>query len=243
LDKAIAAWLWSGRRATVAGLSAAAFHGSLWIDAGLPAELNQRHRHKTKGIVLHSDRLGEDEVCVVDGVPATTPARTAYDLGRRRGLETAVVRLDGLMQATHLKPVDVAVLADRHSGARGIVQLREAIGLSDAGSESPQETRTRLVLTSAGLRPKRTQIEVFDSFGVFIGRIDMGWDEWLVGVEYDGEQHWTNPEVRTGDIERQARLEAQGWRIVRVSADMLRHRRQVIVERTRNALLAAGAPI
>jgi hypothetical protein len=243
LDKAIAAWLWSGRRATVAGLSAAAFHGSLWIDAGLPAELNQRHRHKTKGIVLHSDRLGDDEVCVVDGVPATTPARTAYDLGRRRGLEMAVVRLDALMQATHLKPIDVAVLADRHSGARGIVQLREAIGLSDAGSESPQETRTRLVLTSAGLRPKRTQIEVFDCFGVFIGRIDMGWDEWLVGVEYDGEQHWTNPEVRTGDIERQARLEAQGWRIVRVSADMLRHRRQVIVERTRNALLAAGAPI
>ena len=36
--------------------------GSLWIDAKLPAELNQRSRHKTKGIVLHSDELG-DEKC------------------------------------------------------------------------------------------------------------------------------------------------------------------------------------
>ena len=31
--RAVAAWLWSGRNATVAGLSAAALHGSKWIDA------------------------------------------------------------------------------------------------------------------------------------------------------------------------------------------------------------------
>jgi very-short-patch-repair endonuclease len=240
-DKAIAAWLWSGRRATVAGLSAAALHGTLWIDAELPAEINQPHRHKTEGILLHSDALGDDEVCVIDGVPATTPARTAYDLGRRPGLQAAVIRLDALMQATHIAPLDVAAIADRHRGARGIKQLREAIRLSDAGAESPQETRTRLVLTSANLRPKRTQIEVFDRHGVFVGRIDMGWDDWLVGVEYDGEQHWTNPDVRAADIERQARLEALGWRIIRVSADMLRCRPHVIVERVRAALREAGA--
>ncbi len=243
VDKAIAAWLWSDRQATVAGLSAAALHGTLWIDAGLPAEINQPHRHKTKGILLHSDKLGDDEVCVVNGVPVTTPARTAYDLGRRHGLTTAVIRLDALMQATHLKAIEVALLADRHRGARGIKQLREAITLSDAGAESPQETRTRLVLTDAGLRPKRTQIQVFDRFGIFVGRIDMGWDDWKVGVEYDGVQHWTDPEVRARDIERQAKLEALGWRIIRVSAEMLRDRPYVIVERTRDALRAAGAPV
>ena len=243
VDKAVAAWLWSGRRATAAGLSAAALHGSLWIEAKLPAEINQPHRHKTKGILLHSDGLTDDEICVVEGVPATTPARTAFDLGRRRGLTSAVIRLDALMHATHLKPIDVALLADRHRGARGIIQLREAITLSDTGAESPQETRTRLVLTSAGLRPKRTQIDVFDSFGMFVGRIDMGWDDWMVGVEYDGEQHWTDPEIRARDIERQAQLEALDWRIIRVSADMLRHRPFIIVERTRDALRAAGAPV
>ena len=55
VDKAVGAWLWSGRRGTVAGLYAAALHGSRWIDAKLPAELNQPSRHKTKGILLHSD--------------------------------------------------------------------------------------------------------------------------------------------------------------------------------------------
>jgi hypothetical protein len=48
-------------------------------------------------------------------------------------------------------------------------------------------SRTRLVLTAAGLRPQRTQIDVFDRFADHVGRIDMGWDDWKVGVEYDGE--------------------------------------------------------
>jgi uncharacterized protein DUF559 len=242
-DKAVAAWLWSERRATAAGVSAAALHGTKWFDAKLPAELNQPHRHKTKGILLHSDKLADDEVCVTSGIPATTPARTAYDLGRRRGLTTAVIRLDALMQATNLKQIDVEALAQRHRGTRGIVQLRQAIDLSDGGAESPQETRTRLILTHAGLRPQRTQIEVFDNFGEFVHRVDMGWDDWMVGVEYDGAQHWTDPDVRANDIETQAVLEALGWRIIRVGNDMVRYRPNTIVGRTRAALRAAGAPV
>lgn len=242
-DKAIAAWLWSGRRATAAGLSTAALLGTRWIDANRPAELNQLSRHKTKGIVLHSDELSDDESCFVRGIPVTSPARTAFDLGRRRGLTTAVIRLDALMQATNVKTSEVELIANRHRGARGIVQLRKAIDLSDGGAESPQETRTRLVLTDAGLRPQRTQIEVFDDFGGFVHRIDMGWDDWRVGVEYDGIQHWADPDVRNRDIDWQAEAEALGWRIVRVNSDMLRYRRATIVDRTRTALRAAGAPV
>ncbi|MGV0838554.1 DUF559 domain-containing protein [Mycolicibacterium thermoresistibile] len=243
VDRALAAWLWSGRRSTVAGLSAAALHGTRWIDRHLPAELNQPSRHRTAGIIAHSDVLADDERCVVRGVPATTPARTAFDVGRRRGLTTAVVHIDALMQATRLKEPDVAVLIDRHRGARGLVQLRRVIDLADPGAESPQETRTRLVLTFAGLRPKRTQIEVFNPYAEFVGRIDMGWPYWKVGVEYDGEQHWTDPAVRRRDIERSAELDALGWRIVRVSSDMLRYQQGLIVARTRAALRAAGCPV
>jgi hypothetical protein len=242
-DKAAAAWLWSERRATAAGVSAAALHGTLWIQTRWPAELNHPHRHTAKGILLHSDRLADGEVCAANGIPATTPARTAYDLGRRRGLTTAVIRLDALMQATNLKQAEVEAIAERHRGARGIVQLREAIELSDSGGESPQETRTRLVLTDAGLRPTHTQIEVFDRFGEFVHRVDMGWHHWMVGVEYDGAQHWTDPDVRARDIETQAVLHAMGWRTIRVDADLLRRRPATIVARVRAALRAAGASV
>ena len=37
--RAVAAWLWSGRNATIGGMSAAALHGSGWIEPELPAEL------------------------------------------------------------------------------------------------------------------------------------------------------------------------------------------------------------
>lgn len=243
VQKAIAAWLWSRRQATVAGVSAAALHGSLWIDARLPAELNQPSQHMTKGIVLHSDALRADEIVAVRDIPVTTPARTAFDLGRRYGLTLAVIRLDAMMQATAVKPAEIEALIHRHPGMRGVVQLRGAISLADGGAESPQETRTRLVLTEAGLRPERTQIEVYNDYGDFVGRIDMGWPGWRVGVEYDGVQHWTDPERRARDIDRQAELEALGWRIVRVSADMLRYTKHVIVERTRTELRAAGADV
>jgi hypothetical protein len=240
VQKAHAAWLWSRRTATVVCVSAAAMHGSKWIDSRLPAELNQRSQHETPGIVLHNDTLSADELGVVRGIPVTTPARTAFDVGRRYGRTMAVIRVDALLQVAELKLADVDALINRHSGARGIVQLRDVVRLADEGAESPQETRTRLVLTDAGLRPTQTQINVVNRFGDHVRRIDMGWPEWKVGVEYDGEQHWTNSAIRARDIDQQAELVELGWRIVRVSAEMLRFRQATIVARTRQALQEAG---
>jgi hypothetical protein len=241
--RAVAAWLWSGRTATVAGLSAAALHRAAWIDACLLAELNRRSRDKTHGIILHSDALWDDETCVRDGIQMTTPARTAFDLGRRKGFTNAVIRLDALAHATGLKVADVQLLADRHRGARGLVQLRRVLPMVDGGSESPYETKTRLVLIASGLPRPQTQIEVRGDWGAVLARIDMGWEEWKVGVEFDGAHHWTDPAQRTHDIDRLAELEARGWIIIRVSADLLRYRPDVVVARIRRALRAAGCAV
>ena len=58
----------------------------------------------------------------------------------------------------------------------------------------------------------------------------MGWREWKIAVEYDGVQHWADGRQRAWDIERIALLEAAGWAVVRVSAEML-GRPQVIIDR------------
>lgn len=240
-DKAVAAWLWSGRRGVVAGLSAAALRGSRWIDTAAPAELNQVSRSSPAGILIHSDRLWPDEVSLVRGIEVTTPARTAFDLGRRKGITTAVIRVDALLQATDLKIVDVAALLLRHKGVRGTVALHRVLDLADPGAESPQETRLRLLLTTEGLRPSHTQIEVFDH-GFLVGRLDMGWSQWKVGVQYDGFQHWTDPQQRARDIDQDVAYRDLGWRIVRVGADLMRYRQASVVGRTLAALRAAGAP-
>ncbi|MHC9297416.1 endonuclease domain-containing protein [Mycobacterium sp. LTG2003] len=240
--RAVAAWLWSGRRATLAGLSAAALYGTRWIDGNEPAELYRRNGKPVDGILIHRDELADDETRVLAGIPATTPARTAFDLGRRHGRDWAVSRLDALGQATGVCAADVVPLLQRHRGARGLVQLREVLELMDGGAESPPESRTRLVLIDAGLPRPRTQIVVPGDFlGRRCARIDMGYEEFKVGVEYEGAQHWTDPAVRTNDIDRYAELAAQGWITIRVSSDILRHRPHVIVARTCEALQVRGA--
>lgn len=234
-SRAVAAWLWSGRQATLGGLSAAALHGSKWIDAELPAELFRRNGKKANGILIHRDELLADEATVLHDINVTTPARTAFDLGRRGRRIAAVIRLDALANATGLAPSRIWPLVDRHSGVRGLVQLREVLDLMDGGAESPQETRTRLVLVDAGLPRPRTQVRV----GRW--RVDMGYEDFKVGLEYDGPQHWEDPEIRARDIEKYADLSARGWVIIRVGAELLRYRQRVVVARTCEALLQAGA--
>jgi uncharacterized protein DUF559 len=239
--RGVAAWLWSERKATATGLSAAALLGTRWIDPGLPAELYRRNGKPVDGIVIHRDELWEDEVRPVRGIPATTPARTAFDLGRREGLVRAVIHVDALANATNLKTADVEELIQRHPGVRGLVQLRQVIRLMDGGAESPQETRTRLLLVRAGLPKPETQIVVVDRFNHPFARTDMGYRECKVGIEFDGAQHWTDPAQRTADIDRYAELASLGWLIIRVSSDLLRYRPEVVVARVCLALRQAGA--
>lgn len=135
--RGVAAWLWSGRQATAAGLSAAALLGTRWIDPSLPAELYRRNGKPVDGIVIHRDELWGDEIRPLRTIPATTPARTAFDLGRRKGLISAVTRVDAVANATNLKAVDVEESIRRHPGVRGLVQLRQVLRLMDGGAESP----------------------------------------------------------------------------------------------------------
>lgn len=213
-----------------------------WIDPRLPAELYRRNGKPVDGILIHRDELLDDETRLVRGILATSPARTAFDLGRRDRRTPALIAVDALANATKLQSSDVYPLLKRHLGVRGLVQLREVLDLMDCGAESPQETRTRLVLVDAGLPRPQTQIVVIGNFaGRRYAKVDMGYEDFKIGVEYDGEQHWTNPEQYAYDIDRHADLLARGWVIIRVSAEMLRYRPQVVVARVCAALRAAGA--
>ena len=221
-DRAVAAWLWSGRRATLAGLSAAAMHGSRWLPDDAPAELTRVRCGSPPGISIHRDTLLDGEVCLVQSIDCTTVARTAFDLGRRIRGDEAIIRIDALLNATRLPVSDVSALAGRHPGVRGIRRLREVLALVDGGAESPQETRVRLALVRSGAPQPQTQIPIADASGRVVRRIDMGWREYCVGVEYDGEHHWTDPAAHADDIMRLEFLAARGWIIVRVSARQLR---------------------
>jgi len=240
-QRAHAAWLWSRRGAVIAGNSAAALLGAKWVSPAPDAELIYGNRRPPAGITVHSETLVPGEVVEVDGMPVTSPARTAFDIGRRMTSRLqAVQRLDALSNATDVKINEVEAVMVDHPGARGLLRLRRVLPLMDGGAESPQETRTRLVLIDAGLPKPRTQIRLFDDYGDFVARIDMGYEDLRVGIEYDGPQHWADREQRDRDIDRYTALLDLGWTIVRVSSELLRYRQGTFVARVVAAMRAAG---
>ena len=240
VDRARAAWLWSGRSATLVGHSAAAVLGSRWIPVDAPVELAHSRRPAAEGITCHSTQFRDDEVCTVNAMCCSTASRTAYDLGRRLPLVEGVIRIDALLNATRVPVAAVESIAERYPGARGIRTLRTALQLADGGAESPQESKLRVLLVRAGLPRPTTQIAVTNQWGRVVRRIDMGWPDVKVGVEYDGGQHWTDPAQHADDIDRLEFLAARGWIIVRVSARQLRYQPDGVVERVEAALLRAG---
>lgn len=240
-ERARAAWLWSRRQAVIAGTSATALLGAKWVSPALNAELIHDNRHAPRGITVHSERLHPAEVIEVEGMPVTSPARTAFDVGRWTSSRLHTVqRLDALTNATRVKIADVEEVIASHRGARGLVRLRGVLPLVDGGAESPQETRTRLAMIDAGLPTPQTQIRVCDEYGDFVARIDMGYRELLVGIEYDGPQHWTDPAQRQRDIDRHAALLELGWTIIRVSSELLRYRQGTFIARVVAAMRSAG---
>ncbi|MCH9702750.1 MAG: hypothetical protein K0U76_15465, partial [Actinomycetia bacterium] len=171
IGRAGAAWLWSRRRGVLCSLSAAAVHGAKWIDSDAPAELIHGNRRPPPGIVVRSEVLAADETRQVQGFPVTTPARTAFDLGRLLPETSGVQRIDALMHATDLKVNDVERVARAHPGSRGVRRLRRTLELVDGGAESPYESLTRLLLVRNGFPRPDTQIEVRDEFGRVFARL------------------------------------------------------------------------
>jgi hypothetical protein len=216
--RAKAGWLWAKRQGVVAGFSAAALHGSKWVDGTTTVELIHENRHRLPGLRTRGDRIGEDEVVIVDGIPVTSPTRTALDLGCWYPTTSGVAAIDSLARATDIKAADVELLAQRYPGRRGIARGRLAISLFDPGAQSPKETWLRLVLVQAGLPRPQTQIPVLNEFGSAIAYLDMGWEDVKVAVEYDGDQHRSDRSQYNWDIRRLERLQHMGWVVIRVVA-------------------------
>jgi hypothetical protein len=232
------AWLWSERRGIVAGLAAAAFHGTKWIDEDTPIELIHANPRAPDGVITRRVSLLEGEYQRRGEITCTTPARAAFDIGSRaRGtLATTVAHLDALVHATKVTAGAVAEVAARHPGSPGLRQLETALELVDGGAASPRETRLRLLLIGAGLPVPTTQIPVVRD-GRAIAYLDMGWEELMVAVEYDGDQHRTDRAQYVKDIRRIELLERMGWIIVRVvaedrPADILRRVHDAIARRS-----------
>lgn len=216
LDERIdGAYLRSGRHGVVAGVAASALLGAQWVDDDIPIEMIWDVSRAPAGIIVQRDRVAPDEINVEDCVSVTTPARTAFDIGRRIDRHDALARLDALQRATFFRPPEVLTLAERYRGARGLKQLRALLPLVDGGAASPQETRLRVLLLDAGFPVPRTQIQVVSGIRP-LRALDMGWEDFMVAIEYDGGQHQTDRYQYVKDLRVLPQVERMGWLVLRI---------------------------
>jgi hypothetical protein len=206
------------------------------VDTDVPIELIAPNARRQAGLVVRNEALADDEVGHVARLPVTTPARTAYDLGRHLPRGQAVARIDALMHATPFSVEDVLLLTKRHAGARGLRRLRAALPYVDGGAASPKETWLRLLLIDAGLPTPTTQIPVLDGCRL-MAFLDMGWEEFKVAAEYDGDQHRSDRRQYVKDIRRHEAVWDRGWIVVRVVAEDRPHD---VVNRVHSALVRRG---
>jgi very-short-patch-repair endonuclease len=166
----------------------------------------------------------------------TTPLRTALDIARSEALVDAVVALDVLLARGLVRRSDLAAAAAALPPGRGTRRAVRAVDLADERAESPPESRLRLLLRLAGLRPEPQHV-VRDGDGRFVARVDLAFPEHRIAIEYDGAWHG-----RPGQLARDRRrlndLVAAGWTVLHVTAaDM--HEPTVVVASVR-ALLGRG---
>ena len=166
------------------------------------------------GVDCRQANVRAADTMLLHGIPCTRPIRTASDLLRRQYRPYALASADAMVRAG---VVDLAELDDYvHSlkGYPGIRQARGLVSIVDGRSESPGESWSRLRLHDAGLPPPDLQIEVIDCDGND-RRIDLGYLEKRVGVEYDGREHHTDPVDTAFDTYRRDALsQRDGWQWV-----------------------------
>lgn len=236
-DRTAGAWLASDRRGIIAGAAASALHGASWVDADVPIELVSRRARPQRGLIVRTDTLAADEITWACKLPVTTRERTAFDLGRYLPRHEAIARLDALMRVQSFAIEDVLLLAKRYHGARGLKSLRQVLPLVDGGAASPRETWLRLLYIDAGLPRPTTQIPVVNERGRLVRMLDMGWEDYLVGSEYDGDRHQTERRRYVKDAKVMRTLRDLGWHVTQVIKE---DDPVEIVERARAALISRG---
>ena len=192
-----------------------------------------------RGVVGHLDRDATVRVTSVSGLRVASPPDTWCSLASVLSLDELVILGDAVVRRKH----PLATIAELgravagHAGRRGCQRLRKAFVEVRPGTDSPRETRTRLVLVRAGLPEPRINWPITNRHGAFLALGDLAYPDFRVLIEYDGGTHFGDDARAYHDIDRLDAVMAEGWRVIRLNKT---HGAAAIVSRVQRALVDAG---
>lgn len=146
---------------------------------------------------------------------------------------------DSLVRRTRTTTDDLAAFV-AGSTVNGARRAREVLPYVRARVDSPNETRLRLLMVTAGLPEPVVNHEVVDQ-QAGRRRLDLAYPELRLAVEFDGRHHIEREGQWEQDLHRREELERAGWRLIVVtSSDLYRDPLGLLI-RIVDALQLAGA--
>jgi hypothetical protein len=169
------------------------------------------------GLKCYQADLEPSDIVDVRGVPCTTPARTVADLLRWISPPMGLACADAFAAGKLIKPDEILTMLGRWPGGRFIGQARRLAGFIEPLAESFAESWLRLRLLDAGFPRPTAQVAILDETGRVVYRLDLGWPERRIGIEYDGQEFHSSRGAILADIRRREILaERFGWHVVGV---------------------------
>ncbi len=231
-----AAVLACGLEAVLSHGSAAAWHAMRRWHHGLPDVIVPRSGGRAVSAIRshRSSSLHSFDVWRRDNILVTSPARTALDLAAAltaKALRRMVRQCfaEGILSARQLH--GVLARSPRHPGA---ARLRALLADGYVPTRSELEDRALDLLAAAGI--ERPEVNPRLVLGGRAIEPDLLWRERHLVVELDGAAWHDERLAREDDAERQALMEAHGYRVLRITwRQLVEHPRQTIA-RIRAAL-------
>lgn len=107
--------------------------------------------------------------------------------------------------------------------------------------DSPQETRTRLLLVRAGVPEPEVNVDAYaDDGGGWLALPDLSWPPVKVALEYLGDVHRLQRGRWRRDVRRRTVLEDHGWIVLLATADDLERYPHDLVTRVTKTLRERG---
>jgi very-short-patch-repair endonuclease len=192
-----------------------------WDGRRIDVTAPTRRRHQG----IRSHRSDTIECVVHRGIPVTPRLRTIVDLAKTED-ERTVTRA---LRAARFSERELAQLP--RGGMIGRI-----VNLSAAPTAShPEDYVLDLILKAGFKHPEVNRAQLVDGRRTVP---DLRWPEVNLIIEVDSREWHSDPLAQRADAIRQARLEAEGWRVLRVTEPQAKRHPQLTIAR----FTAAGAP-
>lgn len=198
----------------IAGQSAARTWGMVVPATATYLAISRERNPSLRGITYLRTDVERREIYGWEGAAVTSAPRTVSDCLRILPEMAAVNLLDQALQRNWVTLPYLIEQQQRWTGFKGSAQSRRLIQAASKGTHSAGERLAAKLLTSAGIRLWRANVAIHDADGL-IGIGDFVFDAERLVLEIDGMAHHVTAQQFQRDRERQNRLVAAGWTVLR----------------------------